>query len=322
MQRKPIKRQTRISVIIVTRNRHRQLIDCLQTLHSSTSKYFDLIVIDQSDKTEETEDLQSQLAQFPSAVYVKSGQRGKSKGLNIAIQSSRAPILAFTDDDCLVDKHWLSSLSEVFYEHPDVVGVFGRTLPFKPAFHMGRVCPAFFDKSGSHNIVDPQKDLGYIGYGNNMAFRKSVFKSLGAFRWWLGPGSIGSNGEDVELAIRCLIHNQALRYESRALVYHNRWITPLEYRIQDLSYVCGEAACYGYYALLGYEFAKYLYIYTFRLEIKHIILLVRHLRVRVLREVASLFFWFCVKLFARLRGTLVAIYGVTVDTKNTFFVEA
>ena len=42
---------SQISVVIVTRNRHKKLFECLRALAKSTVKAFDVVVIDQSEKT-------------------------------------------------------------------------------------------------------------------------------------------------------------------------------------------------------------------------------------------------------------------------------
>jgi hypothetical protein len=40
------------------------------------------------------------------------------------------------------------------------------------------------------------------------------------------------------------------------VVYHNKKLNKIALKKQSLSYICGEMACYGYYSLSGYTFAR------------------------------------------------------------------
>lgn len=95
----------------------------------------------------------------------------------------------------------------------------------------------------------------YIGFGNNMAVRKSVFDNLGGFRQWLGAGSVGKSAEDAEFAQRILIAGKTILYQPDIRIYHNKWLTSAAMKYQNLSYDCGEMACYGYFWAMGRSFA-------------------------------------------------------------------
>jgi len=89
-----------------------------------------------------------------------------------------------------------------------------------------------------------------------MAFKKEVFNKIGDFREWLGPGSIGSNAEDAEFALRCLIKGYKLFYDPNIVVYHNCWLTKKLFRKRRLSYICGEVACYSYLGFCGLQLGR------------------------------------------------------------------
>ncbi|MEO8582131.1 MAG: hypothetical protein ABI425_06205 [Patescibacteria group bacterium] len=138
-----------------------------------------------------------------------------------------------------------------------------------------------------------------------MAFRKSVFEELGGFKEWLGPGSIGSNAEDADIIFRTLIAGKKLFYNSEMIMRHDRWVTLCENNIQDLSYVCGEIACYGYFALMGNRFARVVLKENLRemfySEPVRIFFFLIHLK----KYAFLLSFWWIAKMFARLRGAII-----------------
>ena len=89
-----------------------------------------------------------------------------------------------------------------------------------------------------------------------MAIKAKVFQKEGLFKEWLGPGSIGSNAEDAEMINRCLIKGYKIGYDPLMIVSHDKWLNREQMIRQDWSYDCGGMACYGWFALSGFKFAK------------------------------------------------------------------
>ena len=240
-----------ISIIVATKNRQSQLVDCLQSIYANRFKDFEVIVIEQSRVPSN-----GNMFRYPHLTHLQQHQHGKSRALNLGITLARGDILAFTDDDCVVDHDWIRSILDFFTHHPDIDGVFGKILPYQQRSHKNEICPCVCARNKSAVITKPCLHYEYIGFGNNKAFRKKVFEKIGNFKPWLGPGSIGSNCEDGEIAQRALIHGHSIGYNPNMIVYHNKWLTAEKMRIQQLSYVCGEMACYGYFSFQHYDFAK------------------------------------------------------------------
>jgi GT2 family glycosyltransferase len=297
-----------ISVIIVTRNRPKKLIHCLQALSLNLDSNFEVIIIDQSSEILNSKSFKKFSTKFTGFFYVKSNRKGKSKGLNEALKLTHAPVIAFTDDDCLPDENWIMSIRKGFSGNTSIVALFGRTLPFQQKKHEGFFCPATFGKKNqnAHIISDLDKDWLWIGCGNNMAFRKSLFENLGGFKEWLGPGSLGCNAEDTEIALRCLLAKRKLFYSPKITVYHDRWLTPRENNIQNLRDICGETACFSYFALAGNQFS----INQLKRSLKEVFLvdttrILSYLVGLKLYTFSSIFWWF-IKIFVRLRGVFTA----------------
>lgn len=246
----------KVSIVIVTKNRQKKLVNCLDALLKNNFKNAQLIIVDQSDEKNKQVLLKQKLNQFQDVLYINSKKTGKSKGLNLAIQNSTSPLLAFTDDDCIPNKDWIENIIKTFNQNEKITGIYGRTLPYQPKKNKGLICPSIFDKANAKYIKKPCKHWEEIGFGNNMAWRKSFFDKYGLFKEWLGPGSIGSNAEDAEISLRALINKKILFFEPKMLIEHDKWLTEKEMRKQELSYDCGEIACYGYLALNGCKIGK------------------------------------------------------------------
>ncbi|MCX8009381.1 MAG: hypothetical protein N3A54_06850, partial [Patescibacteria group bacterium] len=213
----------------------------------------------------------------------------------------------FTDDDCILDGSWLSTIISTFDRYPGISGIYGCTKPYLPAFKEGCICPCVTKNLRNQKggvIKNFSKHWEDLGFGNNMAFRREVFEELGDFKEWLGPGSIGMNCEDGEIALRCLVSKKNLYYNPKMIVYHNRWLTKEEYQRQELSYICGEMACYGYYAFQGYSFGRDVVkenivktLKDFKAAIKSLLFLNK--------GIFHSWKWFFLGLYARLRGIFV-----------------
>lgn len=243
-----------VSVIITTCNRLDKLNKCVGLILENSTLPSEIIIIDQGDNRKT--DIMIRAFHCPIIKYFKMGKKGLSAGRNLGIKKSKGDIIVFTDDDCLVDKNWLKNINLSFQENKNLYGIFGAVLPYKPQLNINRICPSIFLKTEEKIVDKPCYHSNNIGFGNNMAFRKEIFNKFGGFKKWLGIGSVGSSAEDAEFALRVLINKHKLLYNPNMIVYHNKWLTPKQMQKQQLSYTCGEMACYGYFAIQGHQFAK------------------------------------------------------------------
>jgi GT2 family glycosyltransferase len=156
--------------------------------------------------------------------YIFEPQQGKSYALNTGIGEAHGEILAFLDDDVIVDANWLQNLIAIFQMN-GWAGAGGRILPeraFTP--------PAWLSPEGKYALAPLAIfDLGLqpgelfeAPFGTNMAYRKEVFERVGGFRTDLGPhpGPV-THSEDTEFGYRALGAGQRLWYEPTAIVYHS-----------------------------------------------------------------------------------------------------
>jgi glucosyl-dolichyl phosphate glucuronosyltransferase len=218
----------KISVILCTYNRCHSLATALQSVADSQvpdSVTWEVLVVDNNSKDKTRETAEEFGRRYPGRFrYFFEPQQGKSFALNSGIREARGEILAFMDDDVMVDVKWLQTLTSIF-QRPDWAGAGGRILPersFTP--------PAWLSVEGRYALaplamfdLGPQPgELLEPPFGTNMAFRKEVFQKVGGFRTDLGPrpGS-ETRSEDTEFGVRALAAGQRLWYEPSAVVYHS-----------------------------------------------------------------------------------------------------
>lgn len=302
-----------ISVIISTLNRPEKLHECLKKILASDVSDFEVIVVDQS-KGYSTKSVVKQLGS-PKIVYSKMNTKGKSKGLNDAVKRASGELLAFTDDDCLVDKHWLNNIHRSLQENKNIVGVFGQVLPHEPLLNKGKLCPGIFISTKERTITKPTPHWKYIGFGNNMAFKKEVFRKTGLFKEWLGPSAIGLAAEDAEFAQRVLLSGFKILRDPKVKVYHNRWLTKKEFQKQMWAYSCGELACYGYFAMRGEQFAKKIVSDNFRDSYKKLKGSIKSL-LHFQRSGVKQLYNTSIEFFFRLRGLSVGYLFFKKESQN------
>jgi glycosyltransferase involved in cell wall biosynthesis len=183
-----------------------------------------VLVVDNNSTDDTPAVVQEFICRYPSHFrYVFEPTPGRSHALNRGIRESQGEILAFTDDDVIVEQEWLKNLIQPLFTTA-YIGASGRTLPARdftpprwlPMSEYFALAPlALFDR-GLKPI-----DLSEAPFGNNMAFRREAFERFGTFRVDIGrrPGTI-LGSEDSEFGERLLNAGEKLRYEPAALLYH------------------------------------------------------------------------------------------------------
>lgn len=221
-----------VSVIIATRDRTDSLATCLQAVADLQYPNFEVLVIDNAPSTDSTKELlASRYADDPRFRYAKEEHPGLGWAHNCGLNKARGQIIAFTDDDVVVDRHWLSELVLGFSLGPQVGCVTGLILPVEietPSQYWFDV-HAGFNKGFRRNVFDmgpnrPADPLftfrNMFGAGANMAYRTDALRSVGGLDASLGPGTPATNGEDLDIWYRVIEAGYQLVYQPSALVHH------------------------------------------------------------------------------------------------------
>ena len=204
------------SALICTRDRPHDIVRAVRSLLASPDA-FELLVVDQSEGPE-TQEALAVLASDPRLRYVRSATRGKGAALNEGLRRARGDIVICTDDDCEAGPGWVGEMARVFEEEPTAAVAFCRveSAPYDPA--VGYV-PDF--EQPRHVVSSIRSLCGRRGLGAGMALRRDVALDLGGFDELLGPGSRFMSGDDMDVAVRALLHGwHVYNTGDRAIVHH------------------------------------------------------------------------------------------------------
>jgi glycosyltransferase involved in cell wall biosynthesis len=128
-----------VTVAVRSRTLASRLQPCLDSLLRLDYPSLDLVLIDASDDRKQVETLIRE--HYPQIRY--SSAPGVGMASRRAIAECRGDILAVTDGDAVVDRHWVSALVNVFLSDPEVMTVSGLGLPrylrrpFRPTLPAG-----------------------------------------------------------------------------------------------------------------------------------------------------------------------------------------
>ncbi len=222
-----------VSVVVATRDRPASLGICLNSLLSLDYPDYEIIVVDNAPSTSETADFIGRTYGNSARVrYVREDHPGLAAAHNRGLLEVEAPIVAFTDDDVVVDAHWLTALANGFNAAENVACVTGMIFPMELETSSQAWTEQFgrFNKGFTRRIFDLAEhrpssplypyDVGTLGSGANMAFMTSALRDVGGFDPALGIGSSALGGDDLAAFFQMIIEGYRLVYEPAAIVYH------------------------------------------------------------------------------------------------------
>ncbi|MGN6716296.1 MAG: glycosyltransferase family 2 protein [Candidatus Binatia bacterium] len=213
-----------ITFIIPTKNRCeliRELLNSLENLRGLTRIQPNIIVGDNASADSTPKIVEMRKTSFPTElILLNVASPGKSAVLNQAIRRSTGEVLAFLDDDVVVDSSWLEEIENFFKSNPAHCvgqGKIRTGLGDSPDPEVRRLLQRY----RTIPQLEFSSDIGDLHSlnGANIAIRRTVFDRVGYFDERLGPGASGTS-EDVELAQRIRKAGMKIAYMPRALVYH------------------------------------------------------------------------------------------------------
>ncbi len=222
-----------VSIIIPTHNRPERIPACLRSLLALHYPSFEIIIVDNAPSTSATSDfIQETYRYVPQVRYVREDHPGLSWAHNCGRMAAKGEILAFTDDDVVVDPYWLIELVRGFSLADNVGCVTGLVLPLELETPAQLWFEEFggFSKGFIQRIFDMEENrlktllypytAGCFGTGANMAFTAAFLDSIGGFDPALGTGTPAQNGEDLAVFFQVITRGYKLVYTPAALLYH------------------------------------------------------------------------------------------------------
>lgn len=194
------------SIVVCTFNRLSYLKKCLASLEKLDFPEYEIIIVDDGSQDGTKQFLENLKNEKIKVIHHKYNQ-GISSAKNSGIKIARYDIIAFTDDDCEVDKNWLNELFEGFKNENDGFSI-GKTVYIRENYQ------GYFPERLVTN-----GNAQWPG-GGNIAYRKKVFDVCGNF----DDLFFKYNNEDSEMAIRAVSYGFFFRRTPKAIVRHQAMI--------------------------------------------------------------------------------------------------
>ena len=199
-----------VSVVVASRNRADLLARLLDALELQDVGPFEVIVVDDAS-TDRTPALLAERAATATAFTLvglrQEHNRGPAAARNRGWRTATAPIVCFTDDDCVPQEGWLQAHIMAMSSGADLVQ--GKTMPVDEQRH--RLGP--FSRT-----IQRERDGGFYETCN-MSYRREVLERVDGFdEEFRFPF-----GEDIDLAWRAIDTGSRVVFSDLAEVQHEIW---------------------------------------------------------------------------------------------------
>jgi len=200
------------TVVIPTYGRSESLPHTLAALAKQDMRGFEVVVVDDGSPVPVTEDVAPTTDVFQLRI-IRQENAGPAAARNRGAHEARGEILAFTDDDCLPQPTWLSTLVQELSSHPDAL-VGALTFNGLPDNNWSATSQLIIDLVYDHFNRDPAN--AYFLASNNLACRRELFLKLGGF-----DGTFPRAGaEDRDFCDRWRITKRPIRLLRQPLIEH------------------------------------------------------------------------------------------------------
>ena len=214
----------KLSIIIPTRNRARMVQTLLNSIRdlAGLDKFQPQIIVGDNNSQDETWKLLHIVAKSfsPPLTLLKVQSAGKSAVMNEASRVAQGDVLAFLDDDVVVQPNWLCAVQQFFQEKE-----------YQAAQGVIRIRPSRTENLEIHTLINRYRTIPNIDFGPdikhshslngaNFAVSRLALDRVGPFDERLGPGASGTS-EDVDFARRLRREGFRIGYMREAVVYHS-----------------------------------------------------------------------------------------------------
>ena len=199
-----------VSVVLATHNRPQRLAAQLAALRAQTldDSRYEIVVVDDASGPETVALLERERAVPgpPLTVLRRDVSGGPAAARNEGWRTARAPLIAFTDDDCQAPPGWLEAGLAAHREHPDT-------------FIQGPIAP-IPEEVPDYGPFSHTVDVQVLGPGfetANIFYPRALLERVGGFdaEAYSGPG-----GEDTDLAWKCIEAGAEPVWAPGALMHH------------------------------------------------------------------------------------------------------
>lgn len=219
-----INHQYLISIIIANYNGKKYLKTCLTSVLKSSTKDFEIIVID-NNSTDESVQIINEFAKKDSRIRLLRNRinMGVPFSRNKAIKQAKGDILVFLDNDTKVERNWLRGISEAFSKDKSIGGIQCKIFDFDKTDIIQEIGMKLYPYTGFGTPLGRgEKDRGQfakpqeiIALGAASAVRKEVVREVNGFDLKLMHTS-----DDLDFSWRIWIAGYRVVLAPNSKVYH------------------------------------------------------------------------------------------------------
>jgi glycosyltransferase involved in cell wall biosynthesis len=201
-----------VSIVIPTRNRARYLEVALASLADQDfDAAYEVLVLDDGS----IDDTAAVVERAGDRYIGQAHARGLNAARNAGVRASRAPVIAFLDDDVFAPRGWLRALRDGVARHPEFEAFGG---PIRARFE-GRAPSSCGREKPPITTLDlgPRDREADAVWGANMAVRRAAFERVGPF-----DEGIGDHGDEEDWLLRLRAAGGRIGYLAAAGVDHRR----------------------------------------------------------------------------------------------------
>lgn len=180
-------RKSRVSVVVVTRNRKEELKACMRSILGSENSPFEIIVVDSGSEIPVSTWLKKK---FPKVKIIRSDENvGAAAGRNLGIKASGGDYIFFMDDDATIDKFTMGLLLKVFRENKKTGIVQPLVYDMQKRNYVqgaGHTINLLTGRARAWGLME--KDRGQYGFlreipmtGGICLIKREVFRKIGLF---------------------------------------------------------------------------------------------------------------------------------------------
>ena len=138
----------KVSIVIPTKDRDNDLIECIQSIANQTSLPKEVIVVDDGNIIQDTSTkildiLNSKDVRF---IYLKKDKPGTSRSRNLGAEKSSGDIVIILDDDVIIDEDYIEEILKVYekFQMENLGGVGGIVKNLRSKYPLENLFDYFF----------------------------------------------------------------------------------------------------------------------------------------------------------------------------------
>jgi glycosyltransferase involved in cell wall biosynthesis len=200
----------KICIGILTKNREILLEKLLYSISKNTIKPTEIIIINNGSINKVNSILKQYIGILPIKHLKKTLNIPASR--NYILKISDCDIVAFVDDDCIVDKSWIKNISNSHKKNSKHIAIQGRSFSRSRIKWLQNIIQDEYNNWILRNIIG--KSLSVIDTKNVSLKLKRLKKTKILFNTYY------SRASDIDLSYQLISNNEKILYDRSIIIYH------------------------------------------------------------------------------------------------------